>query len=151
MAQGFEEVQSWSGLGVGTDRESFLDHLRERIGELEPEEAAEAVFCTLARRLSGGTAQRLVEQLPEDVRDLFSRCPRRAQDNAPKGSKDDFYLEVAEHLMVDPDDVRRIISGVFYALHTQITERESRSIERELPSDISYTWVAARHGAPAPH
>lgn len=151
MAQGFEEVESWSGLGTGTDRESFLDKIRV-IPELDPAEAAEAVFCVLTQRLSSGTSERLLEELPPDVRELVSSCPRRESSvHAQHTDRDDFYLSVAEHLLVDPEEVRRIIHAVFAALHSQIVERESERISSELPDDIKQTWIAARHGVPAPH
>lgn len=146
-----QEEMSWSGLGVGTDRRAFLEMIERGIPELDPSEAAEAVVCTLARRVSGGTAQRLFEQLPPDVRELFNSCERRATDNAPGGGREDFYLAVAEHLMVDPTDVRRVIHHVFAALHGQITEAEAERISSELPSDVATTWDAARHNVPAPH
>lgn len=153
MAEGMQEEMSWSGLGVGTDKESFLEKVRERlVPDIDPAEAAEAVFCVLTERLSGGTVNRLLEQLPPDVRELMSRCPRKKlQDDAKKLSRDDFYMAVAEHLLVDPEDVRRILHAVFGALHSQTTEKESERIASELPNDVSYTWVAARHDVPAPH
>ena len=115
-------------------------------------DTAEAVFCVLTNRLSGGTADRMLDELPPDVRDLLSICPRRQSSaHASHTDKDDFYLSVAEHLLVDPEDVRRIIHAVFGALHTQIVEREAERIASELPDDIKQTWIAARHAVPAPH
>lgn len=146
-----QEEMSWSGLGVGTDRRSFLEAIESRLPEFDPVRAAEAVVCTLSQRVSGGTAQRMFEQLPPDVRDLFERCQRRLTDLAPQGDRDDFYLAVAEHLMVDPTDVRRILHSVFAALHGQITEAEADRIARELPQNLASTWEAARHNVPAPH
>ncbi len=102
MSQHMEETMSWSGLGVGTDKDSFLAQIQERVPELDAAEAAEAVFCVLSERISGGTIQRLLEQLPPDVREMFDRCQRRAQDPAKGGDRDDFYLGVAEHLLIDP-------------------------------------------------
>lgn len=151
MAQGFEETMSWSGQGVGTDKASFLEKVHEGVPELDEQEAAEAVFCALSRRLSGGTVTRLLGQMPEDLRELFNSCPKRMSEDGESTTRDDFYLDVAEHLLVDPEDVRRIISGVFSAIHSQITERESQSVEAELPRDLSGTWIAARHNVPAPH
>jgi uncharacterized protein (DUF2267 family) len=152
MSQHYEEsTMSWSGLGVGTDRESFLEKVHERVPELDAAEAAEGVFCVLSERISGGTVQRLFDQLPPDVRDLFNRCNRRKQAKAKPGNRDDFYLSVAEHLMVDPEQVRRILFGVFGALHSQITEAESDRVASELPDSIASTWLSSRHGVPAPH
>ena len=145
------DVQSWSGLGVGTDRSSFLIGIETLAPGIDAAEAAEAVLCVLSARLSEGTSRRLVEQLPPDVRELFDRCGRRSADQARRGDREDFYLAVAEHLMVDVEDVRRILHAVFGGLHGQITEAESERIASELPDDLSRTWVAARHNVPAPH
>lgn len=152
MAQNFDETMSWSGEGVGTDKASFLRKVQDGVAlELDEQEAAEAVFCALSRRLSGGTVARLIGQMPADVRQLFDACPKRLNEDAEATTRDDFYLDVAEHLLVDPEDVRRIISGVFGAIHSQITERESEKVASELPDDLSGTWIAARHDVPAPH
>src|SRR4051812_5370832 len=101
MSQHMEETMSWSGLGVGTDKESFLARIETLIPEVDAAEAAEAVFCVLSQRISGGTSQRMLEQLPPDVRELFNQCSRRTQAQARPLSPDDFYLAVAEHLLVD--------------------------------------------------
>ncbi|HYX90914.1 MAG TPA: DUF2267 domain-containing protein [Myxococcaceae bacterium] len=151
MAQGFQEEASWSGLGVGTDKQSFLHHISERLPDLDPEEAAEAVFCVLSQRLSRGTVQRLQDQLPPDVRKMFSHCERHSHRPSSGVDRNDFYLAIAEHLLVDPEDVRLIIHGVFSGLHSQITEAESRRIASELPDAIASTWLTARHAVPAPH
>lgn len=145
------QEESWTGLGVGTDRASFIADISERVPELDPAEAAEAVVCMLAERLSGGTVERLFEQLPPDVRTLFDACPRRDPGRAGKGDRDDFYLGVAEHLQVPGEEVRRILHAVFAALHGQITERESDRIASELPDTVAQTWMGARHGVRAPH
>ncbi|HEX8703007.1 MAG TPA: hypothetical protein VF815_29490 [Myxococcaceae bacterium] len=42
------QTQSWSGLGVGTDRESFLRKVVEQLPDYHPVMAAEAVFCPQA-------------------------------------------------------------------------------------------------------
>lgn len=150
MAQGFPEQESWSGLGVGTDKHSFLSHISGRMPELDAEEAAEAVFCVLSQRLSSGTVQRLLEQLPPDIREIFRHCERHS--HAPsRGRRQDFHLALAEHLIVDPEDVRLILHTVFRAMHSQITEKESQRIASELPDSIASTWLTARHAVPAPH
>lgn len=153
MAELSNEEMSWSGLGVGTDKLAFLDVIRERVPEIDPEEAAEAVFCVLSKRISGGTLQRLLAQLPEDVRGTLGRCHqgRDATADAESGDRDDFYLAVAEHLLIEPEEVRRVLHGVFGGLHSQITEAESERISQELPNDIASTWEGARKRVAAPH
>jgi uncharacterized protein (DUF2267 family) len=147
-----EQTQSWSGLGVGTDRESFLKKVAEQLPDYEPVVAVEAVFCALIERLPGGIVQQLLEQLSPDVRELLSRCPRkRPQEPPEKLDRDDFYLHVANHLNADVENVRLVLHGVFAALHSQITEAESEKVASQLPDYVKGTWLAARRGVDKPY
>lgn len=139
-----DQTQSWSGLGVGTDRKSFLDKVSAQIPDYEADKAAEAVFCALSEQLPGGLVRHLREQLPPDVRELMSVCHRHQGEEAAKLDRDDFYLMVANHLNADPENVRLVLHGVFAALHTQIVEAEARKIEHQLPKWLQGTWAAAR-------
>jgi len=139
-----DQTQSWSGLGVGTDRKSFLDKVSAQLPDYEAERAAEAVFCALSERLSGGLVQQLRDQLPPDVRELLSTCHRHRGDAPAPLDRDDFYLSVANHLNAEPENVRLVLHGVFAALHTQIVEAEAQKIEGQLPKWLQGTWAAAR-------
>ncbi|MCP3143062.1 DUF2267 domain-containing protein [Pyxidicoccus xibeiensis] len=139
-----DETQSWSGLGVGTDKKSFLDKVSAQIPDYEAERAAEAVFCALSEVLPGGLVRQVSEQLPVDLRELMSTCPRHRSEEAAKMDRDDFYLRVANHLNAEPENVRLVLHGVFAALHTQIVEAEARKIEGQLPRWLQGTWAAAR-------
>lgn len=66
-------------------------------------------------------------------------------------NKDDFYLGVAEHLDIDPQrDARRVLHGVFAALHGQITDGVASQVQSELSTELSNTWSAARRVADRP-
>ncbi|HVG59098.1 MAG TPA: DUF2267 domain-containing protein [Hyalangium sp.] len=149
--QNQETTQSWSGLGVGTDRQSFLRKVAEQLPDYEPELAVEAVFCALTERLPGGIVQQLFEQLSPDVRELVARCQKRADAAPEKLDKEDFYLHVANHLNADPENVRLVLHGVFAALHTQITESESEKISSQLPDYVKGTWRDSRRGVDQPY
>ncbi|MCI0572477.1 MAG: DUF2267 domain-containing protein [Myxococcaceae bacterium] len=143
---------SWSGQGVGTDRTSFLAKVSARLAGEEPVEAAEAVFCTLSQHLSGGVVSLIHDALTEDVRDILKGCGHPAgKDDARAFDKDEFYAAVAEHLNVEPADVRRILSAVFAGLHSQITESIADKVAAQLPADLRSTWEHARRGVAAPH
>ena len=146
--EGTPGVVSSSGLGVGTSRASFLGKVEARLMGEPADEASEAVFCSLSEHLSGGVVRMMQDALPEDLRDLFQSCSAHAhgEENAKAGSKDDFYLAVAEHLGSEPEDTRRIISAVFHGLHSQITEAIAEKVAAQLPG-IGWTrgWNAARH------
>lgn len=145
-----ETTQSWSGEGVGTDRNSFLDTVRAQLPDYEPELAAEAVFCALSERLSEGLVKQLREQLPEDVRAMMTVCHRHQGDAPRKLDRDDFYLMVANHLNAEPENVRLVLHGVFTALRTQLTEAEADKVEGQLPAWLQGTWSVARKGIDRP-
>lgn len=149
--QHHETTQSWSGLGVGTDRESFLKKVAEQLPDYDPVKAVEAVVCALTERLPGGTVQLLFEQLSPDVRELVGRCQKRAEAPPEKLDKKDFYLHVAQHLNAEPENVRLVLHGVFAALHTQINEVEFEKISSQLPSYVKGTWREARRGVDLPY
>lgn len=142
---------SWTGEGVGTGAESFLRKVMQFLPEFPPAEVSHAVFCALSERLSGGLVRQLEEQLTPDLRQMLGGCGHKSPTD-PDGSfgKDDFYGAVAEHLNADPADARRILFAVFAALHSQITESESRKVAAELPSDLRSTWLSSRRVAERP-
>jgi uncharacterized protein (DUF2267 family) len=144
-----ETTQSWSGLGVGTDRKSFLAAVSAQLPDFEAERAAEAVFCGLSELLSDGLMQQLREQLPEDVRGMLDACPRHAREGG-KVDRDDFYLQVANHLNAEPENVRLVLHGVFAALRAQLTEQEAGKVEGQLPRWFQGTWAAAKLGIDRP-
>ncbi|NTX10803.1 DUF2267 domain-containing protein [Myxococcus sp. CA051A] len=145
-----ETTQSWSGLGVGTDRKSFMDAVSAQLPDFEAEQAAEAVFRGLSELLSDGLMRQLREQLPEDLRGLVDACPRHPDSVRGKVDRDDFYLQVANHLNAEPENVRLVLHGVFAALREQVTEQEADKIESQLPRWLQGTWSAARIGIDRP-
>jgi uncharacterized protein (DUF2267 family) len=145
-----EETESWSGEGVGTSVESFLARINREVPEYPPSDAADAVMSALCVRLPGGLVQELMEQLPAGLRELFSHCQKERSAPGQKFDKDDFYLDVAEHLRVEPESVRLVLHVVFASLHSQITEKLSEKIAREMPPNVSGTWDAARRAADLP-
>ncbi|HYH99909.1 DUF2267 domain-containing protein [Hyalangium sp.] len=146
-----QETLSWSGLGVGTDRQSFLKKVAEQLPDYEPEKAVEAVFCALTERLPGGIVQQLVEQLSPDVRELVGRCQKQRTAAPEKLDRDDFYLHVANHLNAEPENVRLVLHGVFAALQTQITEAEFEKVSSQLPDYVKGTWRESRRGVDRPY
>lgn len=146
-----QETLSWSGLGVGTDRQSFLRKVAEQLPDYEPEKAVEAVFCALTERLPGGIVRQLFEQLSPDVRELVGRCQKRSDEAPVKLDRDDFYLHVANHLNAEPENVRLVLHGVFAALQTQITEAEFEKVSSQLPDYVKGTWRESRRGVDRPY
>ena len=145
-----QETESWSGEGVGTSVDSFLARINREVPEYSPAEAADAVICALCERLPGGLVQELREQFPEGLRQLFQHCWKDRSAPAHKFDKDDFYLEIAEHLQIEPENVRLVLHVVFASIHSQITEKLAEKIRSEMPPNVSGTWDAARRDADLP-
>jgi uncharacterized protein (DUF2267 family) len=145
-----QETESWSGEGVGTSVESFLARINREVPEYSPSEAADAVMSALCERLPGGLVQELREQFPEGLRTLFARSWKDRSAPAQKFDKDDFYLDIAERMQIEAENVRLVLHVVFASIHSQITERLAEKIDSELPPNISGTWNAARRAADLP-
>jgi uncharacterized protein (DUF2267 family) len=145
-----QETESWSGEGVGTSAESFLARINREVPEYPPTEAAEAVMSALCERLPGGLVQEMREQFPEDLRQLFQRCWKDRSAPGKKFDKDDFYLDVAEHLQTEPENVRLVLYVVFSSIRSQITDKLANKIDSELPPNMSGTWEAAHRGMERP-
>ncbi len=94
--------------------------------------------------------QELFEQFPQSLRQLFNHCRKERSAPARKFDKDDFYLEVAEHMRIEPEDVRLVLHAVFASIHSQITEKLSEKMVSEMPPNVSGTWYAARKAADLP-
>lgn len=146
---GMQEV-SWTGAGDGTNLRTFVSIVQERLANERAIEAIPAVFEVLARRLPGGVVQRVLAQMPEEVRPLLGRSAKDERAPAMKIDKGEFYEAVARRLNVQPTDVRRILHAVFAGLHSQITEATSERVVAELPSGLAGTWLAARGGVDVP-
>lgn len=145
-----QETESWSGEGVGTSAESFLARINREIPEYSPTEAADAVLSALCARLPGGLVQELKEQFPDGLRELFERSWKDRSANAQKFDKDDFYLDIAERLQTEPENVRLVLYVVFASIRSQITERLAEKIGSEMPPNVAGTWEASHRGAERP-
>src|SRR5262249_37553785 len=132
-----QETESWSGEGVGTSAESFLARINHEVPEYSPTEAADAVISALCERLSGGLVQELREQFPDGLRQLFERSWKDRSAPAKKFDKDDFYLDIAERLQTEPENVRLVLYVVFSAIRSQITERLAEKIGSEMPPNVT--------------
>jgi uncharacterized protein (DUF2267 family) len=150
MMHNMDTTESWSGEGVGTSVESFLAHINREVPEYSPTEVADAVMSALCERLPGGIVQELREQFPEGLRRLFERSWKERSANAQKFDKDDFYLDIAERLQIEPESVRLLLHVVFGSIHSQITEKLAEKIAAEMPPNITGTWDGARRDADLP-
>jgi uncharacterized protein (DUF2267 family) len=150
MAMQDPDAMSWSGLGVGTDRKSFLGHVAEQLPDYEADRAVEAVFAALFQRLPGGIVQQLLAQFSPDVREMLEPFAKDVHAPPTLLDREDFYLMVANRLNADPENVRLVLHGVFAAVHTQITEGEALKVASQLPDYLNGTWMNALRGVDRP-
>ena len=148
MAEHTDTAAPYSG-AEGPEDEEFFRIIRATLPDVSPDEAADAVLCAIAQRLSGAVAQQLIEDLPESLRHLATPCARHTDATTP--DKADFHANVAEHLEGDGADSRRVIGAVFSAVQAHISRRTAQDIASQLPRDLTSTWNAARRRHPGPH
>jgi len=148
MAEHTDTSAPYSG-AQGPEDEEFYRLIRETLPDYPPDEAADAVLCALAERVSGAVARKLVEDLPASLRHMARPCSQHQA--APSIDKDEFYEAVSDHLNADGRDVRRILSAVFSAVQANISRRTAEEIASQLPAELTSTWVAAGRRRPGPH
>jgi uncharacterized protein (DUF2267 family) len=95
--QNQETTQSWSGLGVGTDRQSFLMKVAEQLPDYEPERAEDfylhvanhlnadpenvrlvlhGVFAALHTQITESESEKISSQLPDYVKGTWRESRR---------------------------------------------------------------------------
>lgn len=120
----------------------FLDELQNsqelRVNKVEARKAAEAVFCTLARRLSDGEDVKLMRALSGGIGELLGACTiHRGPSHAKRMGRDEFIGDVADHLRIPVDQSFRIVTAVFTAIRDRIPEDEVAAVASQLPADLA--------------
>lgn len=115
---------------------------------VSPSEAASAVLCTLAARLSGGEAQDLVASLPARLRPLLDSCPRHPQANPEAFDRETFLHRVDGHLNIGFAASVDLSRAVFAAVRRQLPDEQIFDIESQLPRDLVELWTPI--GVPVP-
>ncbi|MCY1023499.1 DUF2267 domain-containing protein [Pyxidicoccus sp. MSG2] len=147
MAQHTEPPRDVSKVPVKERDESlelqpFLDELQNsqelRVNNVEARQAAEAVFCTLARRLSDGEDVKLMRALPGGIGELLGACTiHRGPSHARRMDRVEFMGDVADHLHIPADQAFRITTVVFTAIRDRIPEDEVAAVASQLPADLA--------------
>lgn len=116
------------------------------------EEAATAVLCTLARRVSTGEMGDVLATLPAELRQRFGPCMLHAGEPVETFGEERFLRLVAEHLGVDEEAAELVALAVFSAFRTRFHNPELDQLESELPKDLKQLWRGHEHaplqGAP---
>lgn len=122
--------------------QAFLDELRwpQMAPKTEPRASAEAVLCTLVRRLSGGEAEDLMEELPTGFQQLLRRCDKHEGSPAERIDKATFITDVGDHLGVDKQEAERVVRAVFSGVRDRLSEEEVEDVASQLPADLADLW-----------
>ncbi|RJS25234.1 DUF2267 domain-containing protein [Corallococcus sp. H22C18031201] len=120
----------------------FLDELQNsqelRVNGLDARDAASAVLCTLARRLSDGEDVKLMRALPGGIGQLLGACEiHRGPSHAKRMHRAEFIGDVADHLRIPVDQAFRVLTAVFTAVRDRIPEDEVVAVASQLPADLA--------------
>jgi uncharacterized protein (DUF2267 family) len=120
----------------------FLDELQNsadlRVNGLNARDAASAVFCTLARRLSLGEDVKLLRTLGGSIGRIFGACDiHKGPSHARRMDRDEFLADVADHLRIPIDQSFRIVTAVFTAIRDRIPEDEVAAVASQLPAELA--------------
>ena len=147
MAQHDEPTHDFSaepvkGRDEPADRQAFMYELQNseelRVNGVQSRAAAEAVLCTLARRLSDGEDVKLMRALGPGIGRLIAACEiHRGPSHAKRMSRDEFMTDVADHLRIPVDQAFRVVTTVFTAIRDRIPEDEVAAVASQLPADLA--------------
>lgn len=119
-------------------RQAFLDELTWSHLPVAPRAAAEAVLCTLARRLSSLAVEETEALLPDELAWLIERCDRHeGPARAHRIGAAEFVSDVADHLGVEQDVAARAVRAVFDALRDRLPEAQVEKIASQLPLELA--------------
>ncbi len=124
------------------DRQGFMLELQNsqelRVNGVQSRAAADAVLCTLARRLSTGEDVKLMHALGDRIGRLIGACEvHRGTDHFKRMGRDEFISEVADHLRIPVDQAFRVVTVVFTAIRDRIPEDEVAAVASQLPADLA--------------
>jgi uncharacterized protein (DUF2267 family) len=103
-------------------------------------DAAAAVLCVLAQRLSGGEARDLILALPAGLLPGVEACARHRGARVEAFDYDEFLRRVAAHLEVSQPEAEEIARTVFAAVQRTLPVKERRDVASQLPWDLEQLW-----------
>ncbi|PTL81032.1 DUF2267 domain-containing protein [Vitiosangium sp. GDMCC 1.1324] len=123
------------------DLQSFLMELQSdreiQVNRLDAREAASAVLCTLARRLSVGEDLKLSRSLGE-IGQMLETCEiHKGPSHARRMNRDEFIADVADHLRIPFDQGFRVSTAVFTAIRDRLPEEELVAAIAQLPAELA--------------
>jgi uncharacterized protein (DUF2267 family) len=127
-------VSATAGIEADTEQQGVL------APGMRGTDAAAAVLCVLAQRLSRGEARDLVAGLPESLRPRVQACARHRGERGEAFDYDEFRRRVAAHLDISEPDAEDTARAVFAAVRRTLPLKEQRDIIDQLPRDLEQLW-----------
>ena len=98
------------------------------------------VLSVLERRISGGEARRLEEELPAEVREWMAGAGKPTEAVAEKFDRAAFFQRVEQVLEMSSQRIGPVVAGVFAAVREQVSEAVARDVANQLPEDLKTLW-----------
>jgi uncharacterized protein (DUF2267 family) len=141
-----DRSESPDSTSAGTGLDPFVRALeQQRIlpSGMGGTEAAAAVLCVLAQRLSRGEARDVVVALPEGLRLRVQVCARHRGERGEAFDYDEFLRRVMAHLDVSRPEAEDIVRAVFAAVRRMLPLKEQQDVASQLPWDLEQLWRSA--------
>jgi uncharacterized protein (DUF2267 family) len=116
--------------------EEFLNKVQDRIGPAQTDEARRAItatLSTLSERISGGEAEDLAAQLPQELKEPIQRSGEQAE----AFSLEEFLARVGEREGVNTDTARNHASAVMTVLGEAVSGGQLDDIRAQLPQEFA--------------
>jgi uncharacterized protein (DUF2267 family) len=141
------EYEPRPGEQAASDQQRYRQLLqrlaRHGLGNAErAESTAVAVLCSVQRRLSGGEARDLNDELPWALRDLLRRCELHPRARPERFGAGELVAQVAEALAIDTPEAERVIRAVLSEVRGMLSEKEASDVVGQLPPDLAALWAA---------
>lgn len=111
---------------------------------VRPETAAIVTLCTLAKRLTPGESQHLLDALPSSIQHLFVTCMQRGGRPVEKLDDAGFLDQIAHRLEVTPAHAELVADKIFNVVRARIPIEVTRHVAAQLPGDLSDLWLGER-------
>jgi osmotically-inducible protein OsmY/uncharacterized protein (DUF2267 family) len=111
--------------------------------DVGPDDAARAVLCAVSLRMSRDEAYELAGTLPGELSRLLHPCVRHRRDAPDASDRTEFLGQIADHLLVTPDQAELIARAVFAALKHRVPAADIQEVATRLPGDLKELWRAA--------
>lgn len=123
----------------------LLDDIQARLPpNVTPQDALQAVVCTLSQHVSGGEARHLWRALPDPVKPLLERCMLHRAEPPRTFGRDELLARISGHLGVSSAEAERIASAVLTAVSRRLPQKEVDSVASQLPRELRELWHARR-------